>query len=267
MSADIQKSPFRQRVRQLAHPANLRVTEGLRAALLEKPLQEAAQWMMDACRIRTTIESGAFPESGPQLIVMNSSTPLGGIATVAQIARPDLYMLGTVRQVADVINASETRMYLLYLSQQPNANRLARLRNNLHQRRVEGIDRDEAALRNVAALRAAARRVNRGGSLLFAPMGGTFFAKNDWKSGIGGLVKCIRNPDTQITFVRLYGGRSAHLLRLMNPYWFWAFQGWTDLRLRVFPPLPISEFQRRGDNAEAVSEQLRQRYIDVCGPL
>jgi hypothetical protein len=197
---------------------------------------------------------------------MNSSTPLGGVALVASVDRPDLCVLATIVQLKDLLNQSETRFFPLYLSGQPNRNRWARYRNKAR-RRVEGMDRDEAALRNVASLRRAAQRVDQGSSLLYAPMGGTFFYKKDWKSGVGLLFKLIKNPETQIVFVRLSGGRSSHLLRLMNPYWFWPFCRKEQLGLRIEPPIRLAEFQDPDLDAEEISELIKRRYIELCGAL
>jgi hypothetical protein len=109
--------------------------------------------------------------------------------------------------------------------------------------------------------------VDGGAGLLFAPMGGTFFYKKDWKSGIGALIKTIKNPDPRIVFVRLLGGRSSHIFRLMNPYWFRPYIKEEQILLQIQPPIPLAELQRESINAEETSEMVRLRYQETFGEL
>jgi hypothetical protein len=212
------------------------------------------------------IRQGQFVPSASQLIIGNS-TPFGAPIIGSIVDRDDLYIMGLAKAGRLGGEAMLSRTIPIYLSQQPSPYILVKLKNNIYHRLREGINIEEAQKRNTKSIRQAARRLNKGATLALAPTAGSFFRTNDWKKGVGVLIKIVKNSNTQVCFVRITGGSRWHLLRLLNPYLFGPFIKDQQVSIDIHQPIPLIAFKRAGNSAKEISEAVRRKYIQIFGCL
>jgi hypothetical protein len=241
--------------RRYVHPLNVGLVWGFREVSKDLSLKDSMRWLIDQFQAEARITSGRYLSTGPQLILCNHRTPLTGVVMKATIDRDDTYFIGAPSW--RILGERVIEKHLpVYMSQKWDPNPLELFRTYVLARFTEGLTRDQAREKNRRAVARSCQIVSSGAAVYMAPEGGTFF-KNEWKSGLGHVIKGIENPDTQIQLARVAGGSRWDLIRFLNPHIFRPFLKRLRFTVDISEPIGLMKFQNKGKSAKEISLQVK----------
>lgn len=178
-------------------------------------LQAAAQATLATLHIAL---DAPFPlaEAGPQLIVSNHPTSIDGLIVLAQLARPDTYMLAM--DANRVFGPVFTQQMLpVYMSHQPKHHWIDWLRVPIVTFMEGRLSRQEAMARNRQAITQATQLLQQGHCVIIFPGGSNVSESQPWKKGLGYLLAQVQDSRTKITLHHIHGHHWSDSLRPVLP--------------------------------------------------
>jgi len=256
----------RPSLRHVLNPTNLAFREGLRRRAETGPLWEAMEWAVRALNIRIELKGGSIPPSGPLLVVGNDPSPMAGFVILSLIRREDAHFIGAPgwtkqgRVIAD-------RCLAVFTTAKFSENFKVAFRAHFLYPRLYGVKPGMVGRRNVATLARASGLLRQGLSLALFPAGGTIAVPDNWKHGIGRIIKQAGDVPVQVVMASIRGTRPPDVIRLLNPYWFRSARKALPVAVEFSDPMPLSDFRAEGMTAREISLRVRDRYIQQFGSL
>lgn len=252
-------------IREVVHPVNIKVVEGLRSHSAEHHSYESMAWLLQQFRVEVSLKAGSFPLAGPRLIVMNHPGALDTPVLLSLIRRDDLYMVGHYKLSALGDKVASRLLPVYPRSRVPRF--LTGRTKPLYRHVPEGVDPEEGWAKNTETVLRATRVLEEGAAVLISPTADDYEKRSEWRHGIGYIIKGVRRPDTTVVMTRVLGSTRWDKLRFFNPYLFPLSRKPTSITVEVKAPVPLAEFLRPGWSAVQASLTVRDRYLEVFGSL
>lgn len=256
----------RPSLRHLLNPTNLALREGIKQRAETGPLWQVMDWAVRALNIRIDVKRDYVPDTGPLLVVGNDPSPMAGFVFISLIRREDSHFVGAPGWTKQGRITAE-RCLPVFTTARFSENLKVAFRARFLYPRLYGVKPGEVGRRNVAALARASRLLNDGASVLILPAGGTIAESDNWKHGIGRVIKQTGDVPVQVVMANLRGTRPPDAIRLLNPYWFRGTRKPLAVSVEFSEPMPLSDFRAGDMQARDISLRVRDRYIQVFGSL
>lgn len=248
------------------HPLNARFLRGLRARAETQPVWNVMAWAVGALNLRIEIRRGRIPAEGPLLVIGNDPSPMAGFVILSLVRREDHFFIGAPGWTKQGRGVAE-RCLPVFTTAKFSENFKTAFRARFIYPRLYGVKPAGTGRRNIAALARAAEVLASGRALTMLPAGGTVAVADNWKHGVGHIMKQTGDAPASVVLVSLRGTKPRDAIRLLNPVWFRGTRRPLPVSVEISDPVPITEFRRPGWSARQMSLHLRDRYIETFGSL
>lgn len=252
-------------LRRYFHPFNTRLLDGMRERAQTDELWEVMAWGAEECNLRFQLTRGSFLPTGPQLVVFNHHSPVD-LFLASLIRRNDVSLLSApgAMTIGGVVAKNCLPLFAL---DRGMSHPLEAFRVRVIYRLRDGVTPEAANLINLTSLTRAADVVSKGGTVAMTPTGGTIARSDNWRHGIGYILKRINVLQTKMVLGRIQGTRTSTAVRMLNPYWFRWFRKPKSVNVEIADPIPLSEFTKGNPSVEEISLRVKARYLEIFGSL
>lgn len=239
-------------------PLNSTVRRNLDTLLENSSLQNASSWLLRQCGVTDIRTNGSIPSHGPVLVISNHTSALDTWALFAATPRDDVYTVA-ISLFKAFGERIRSRCFFVYLSHKPQRYPLDWLRVQCFTL-MEGLSREEALEKNREAIRQASKTISQGGVVTIFPTGGEIGSSDNWKPGVGYLIKQITHPDAKIIFAKIDGTDRSDLLRFLHPWVRRLILSDKQIEVTFSPPLPLHSFHKNNTSARDVTNEVKKAY-------
>ncbi len=222
--------------------------------------------LLTALDLQPIVVSGSLPKNGPTLVISNHVGGLDSFILISQMLRTDFRFVAIAGYQ---VFGHKLTCHLLpvYHINQWNTNFWEYPRDLLGHSPTLNLTRDQVQKLNQKTIAEAARYVSAGGLVSIFPAGkyGRKHQGTHWKIGLGFLVSQIKNPKTQVVFVKIQGTASHDFLRFLSTFWRQLFFRPKKIKLYFSPAQTLFELVKPSDKPLSIVKNLEshnQSFID-----
>jgi hypothetical protein len=246
------------------NPFNTGLMRGMKHLARTEPLWKVTDWAARRMNLQVEVRKGSICAEGPQIVICNTGSAMIGFSILSVLRRDDVYFIGTPGWLRVGHNAAEKCLPVFTFASFRENPKVA-FRASVIYRLRDGVTPASGAEINQTSLTRAAKVVTGGGTLLVMPAGGTIGKKDNWKHGVGFILKDIGDVPAKVVFARVFDMRPGHIARMVFSPVF--FSKPLVVPVEFSEPQPLSDFRDENTSVRQISQRLKDRYVQIYGSL